>query len=543
MAFENSNPSSTPVVAQSSHPPDLAAAMPAINGSMVSALVVITQAGLLDDNMDTNVDITVRSDLKKDKFISDLDVDLLDDDVVVNNSGVFPKIRFSDRFHQQIDVKLSKSLIVRLLGRSIGYRALKNRVLALWRPMGEVSIVDLENDYHLIRFAVDADYDKVLTGGPWMVYDCYLTVQPWSRSFSTLVTQPNQILAWIRLPGLPYRYYSKILFRAIAELLGHVVRVDLNTDEGARGRFVRLVVVVNLDKPLVSGLVIDGMYQAIEYEGLPVICFGCGKYGHTKDACGVGNQNSTKGIDRRQHQPFVDDRFVLWMQVVNRRRRPSMLRKVVNQDISAATGGSRFNVLNVEDGDNHQSQVSVPLRETNIEPRPTVTPSKDPCLVTSSSHSVQQYRNVVIIQKQLVVGDYEVFAIDKPAVGVSNSMERGTSVVIAVKDKPALEVSNSMECDASVVIAAKDTVVSVPSSLKPDKHKFVHVIEEAQPRVLKNQNGRQSYGSIRSAAAKGTMVVDWTLSLSRSLSKEGELVSKSIEVPVEKSVETSNGGV
>ncbi|KAK8483127.1 hypothetical protein V6N13_104340 [Hibiscus sabdariffa] len=205
----------------------------------------------------------------------------------------------------------------------------------------------------------------------------------------------------------------------------------------------------------------------------------------------------------------------------------------------AVTGGSRFNVLNVEDGDNHQSQVSVPLRETNIEPRPTVTHSKDPGLVTSSSNFVQQHRNVAVVQKQL--------------------------------DKPALEVSNSMERDASVSIVAEDTVVSVPSSLKPDKHKVVRVIEEAQPRVLKDQNGHQSYGPIRSAAAKGvrcssvavknlprkegrvkkntefdgerTVVVDWALSLSRSLSTEGELVSKSTEVPAEKSVETSNGGV
>ncbi|KAL4346847.1 hypothetical protein GQ457_17G009160 [Hibiscus cannabinus] len=449
--------------------------------------------------MDTDVVAVVRTDLKgsprpsfrdmvagrslvaqKDNFISDLDVDSLDEDVVVNNSGVFLEIRFSDRVHQHIDAKLSKSLIVHLLGRSIGYRALKNRVIASWLPMGEVSIVDLDNDYYLIRFAMDADYDKVLTSGPWMVYGCYLTVQPWSRNFSTSVTQPNQILAWIHLPGLPYRYYSKSLFRAIAGLLGHVVHVDFNTDEGVRGRFARLVVVVILDKPLVPRLVINGMYQAIEYEGFPVICFGCGKYGHTK---------------------------------------------VVNQDILTATGRSRFNVLNVEDGDNHQSHISIPQRESNIESRPTVTPSKDPGLVVSSSHSISESMNVVVVQQQMDVGDCEVFAIDK----------------YVVEDKPAMEVSNSMERDTSVTIAAKDKVVSVPSSLKLDKHEVVRVIDETQPRNLPRKEGRAKKNN--ELDGEWIVVTDWALSLFRSLSKKGELVSNSTVVSAKKSVETSNVGV
>ncbi|KAK8574145.1 hypothetical protein V6N13_097136 [Hibiscus sabdariffa] len=204
----------------------------------------------------------------------------------------------------------------------------------------------------------------------------------------------------------------------------------------------------------------------------------------TVDACGVGNQNSMEGIDRRQHQPSVDDRFGPWLQVVNRRRHPSMLRKVVNQDISVATEGSRFNVLNVDDGDNHQSQ------------------------------------------QQLNAGDCEVFVIDKPVVEVSNSMERDTSVVIAAKDKPAMKVSNSMERDTSVAIAAKDKGVRRSSTV-------VKNLPRKEGRAKKNIE----------LDGERTVVADWALSLSRSLSKEGELVSKSIVVPAEKSVEASNGGV
>ncbi|KAK8677362.1 hypothetical protein V6N13_142906 [Hibiscus sabdariffa] len=66
--------------------------------------------------------------VQKYNFISDLDVELQACDVVIGSNGVLPEIRFSESVHRAIDEKLSKSLITRLLGKTIGYRALKNRI-------------------------------------------------------------------------------------------------------------------------------------------------------------------------------------------------------------------------------------------------------------------------------------------------------------------------------------------------------------------------------------------------------------------------------
>ncbi|XP_039010572.1 uncharacterized protein LOC120139419 [Hibiscus syriacus] len=102
---------------------------------------------------------------------------------------------------------------------------------------------------------------NVVSGGPWMIYGSYLTVQPWSRQFSTAEDHPQMILVWVRLRGLPYRYYAKSLFRAIAGALGKIVKIDYNTTEGKRGSFARLAIAVDLGKPLTPGLMIDGSYQ------------------------------------------------------------------------------------------------------------------------------------------------------------------------------------------------------------------------------------------------------------------------------------------
>lgn len=54
---------------------------------------------------------------------------------------------------------------------------------------------------------------------------------------------------------------------------------------------------VDLDKPLVPFFVRDGKQFNIEYEGIHMVCFNCGKFGHGKDQCPVSreaNQNLAK---------------------------------------------------------------------------------------------------------------------------------------------------------------------------------------------------------------------------------------------------------
>ncbi|XP_016704378.1 uncharacterized protein [Gossypium hirsutum] len=56
-----------------------------------------------------------------------------------------------------------------------------------------------------------------------------------------------------------------------------------------------MAVFVDLDKPLVSQVLVNGELQRVEYEALPTICFSCDKYGHLKKLCaspatGKGNE-------------------------------------------------------------------------------------------------------------------------------------------------------------------------------------------------------------------------------------------------------------
>ncbi|XP_039004225.1 uncharacterized protein LOC120131266 [Hibiscus syriacus] len=221
---------------------------------------------------------------------------------------------------------------------------------------GQLQLVDLENNYYLVKFEDERDYADVLTDGSWTISGNYLMIQPWSRSFSTTEKHPSHVIVWIRLPGLPYRYYCKALFRRTAMIVGKVIKVDYNTLAGERGRFARIPVMVDLNKPQKPCIGIDNFVQKIEYEGLYQICFSCGIYGHSKEIVLPQTwRRRIKIIQETRNKPppqndVTQDRFGPWMVVPSRRRKANTKNPASNSggNTDDQTKGSRFEILRDE---------------------------------------------------------------------------------------------------------------------------------------------------------------------------------------------------
>jgi len=71
----------------------------------------------------------------------------------------------------------------------------------------------------------------------------------------------------------------------IGKAIGNVLRVDTVTGSETRGRFAKLYVQVDVEKPLVTAIRIGRREQQICYEGIYKLCFGCGRLGHRKEHC------------------------------------------------------------------------------------------------------------------------------------------------------------------------------------------------------------------------------------------------------------------
>ena len=76
-----------------------------------------------------------------------------------------------------------KTLIIKLLGRKIGYKALESRLYEMWVKDGIIDIIDLMHDYFMVNFSAFSDYEFALMEEHWIICDHYLIIKPWETNF------------------------------------------------------------------------------------------------------------------------------------------------------------------------------------------------------------------------------------------------------------------------------------------------------------------------------------------------------------------------
>ncbi|XP_057444772.1 uncharacterized protein LOC130737018 [Lotus japonicus] len=230
-----------------------------------------------------------------------------------------------------------------------------------------MEVIDLDFDFFVVRFANRVDYAHVFTGGPWVIMGHYLVIQQWRPMFIPAKGELTRVAVWFRVPGFPVECYDQEVLQEIGRNVGRFVKVDDHTwntmaDKGQRGaateraRFARICVEVDLRKTLVSKFVFEDEEFKIEYEGLNMICFECGKFGHKKETCphqkgDTGAQNATE--QNKEAQPTTQgEDFGPWMIV----KRPSRTtaRRPPPKPAGGKGGGTRFSVLETMDIDGNQ---------------------------------------------------------------------------------------------------------------------------------------------------------------------------------------------
>jgi hypothetical protein len=91
--------------------------------------------------------------------------------------------------------------------------------------------------------------------------------------------------------------YDESILLTLASGVGRPIRVDMRTLDMHHGRFARIRVEIDLDKPVVGKICFRDVWYNVEYEGLHLLCATCGCYGHLSRNCGVSPVNIfTNGV-------------------------------------------------------------------------------------------------------------------------------------------------------------------------------------------------------------------------------------------------------
>lgn len=73
----------------------------------------------------------------------------------------------------------------------------------MWNLSEELILMNLGNEFYLIRFQDEQNYIKILQGGPWFIGKHLLTIGHWEPKFNASTSKCLQTAIWARLPALP----------------------------------------------------------------------------------------------------------------------------------------------------------------------------------------------------------------------------------------------------------------------------------------------------------------------------------------------------
>ncbi|KAK8990801.1 hypothetical protein V6N11_028761 [Hibiscus sabdariffa] len=186
-----------------------------------------------------------------DDILADDDIEILEGEVTRIVLDGLISIQLSECIQSFMD----RTIILKLFGQRIGYATLNNKIHELWTLVHEIKLMDNENGYFQAIFQTHEYFLTVITDVPWTIFGHYLIVEPWSPIIAS--------------------------------------------------RFSRMPIRIDLNKPLISKLLVNGKLQVDEYESLPTICFQCGKYGHKPQANAIRQNDVVVGGS--QFNPLYDD--------------------------------------------------------------------------------------------------------------------------------------------------------------------------------------------------------------------------------------------
>ena len=148
-----------------------------------------------------------------------------------------------------------------------------------------MDLVALDDNFFLAKFSAVDDYEYAMLGGPWMIFNHYLTVRHWHHNFDPYQSSLQSLLVWVRIPYLSIEYFNYKFLMTVGSKIRKPIPIDDAAITVLRGHYARICLEIDLLKPLVTKFKLKSKVKKLEYGGFHLVYFGCGLYGHRKESC------------------------------------------------------------------------------------------------------------------------------------------------------------------------------------------------------------------------------------------------------------------
>ncbi|XP_060202508.1 uncharacterized protein LOC132630947 [Lycium barbarum] len=233
-------------------------------------------------------------------------LDLSEETVPIVNPEDFNPLTSADK--NRLYAPWDNSVIIKLLGQKMGHQLLKQKLLNLWRPSEDITLVDLGSDFSLIKSQKQENFDHVcMHDGPWFVMNRFVSIRRWEPKFVASQALVTYTAIWVHLPELPSEFYNPDILQKEGLKIGTLLKVDPCTSASSREKYARICVQVPMEQPLKTHVFIGLHKQPIIYGGFDLLCTNCGCLGHPTRACSYSSQFTEGVSDMHSVQPLNSD--------------------------------------------------------------------------------------------------------------------------------------------------------------------------------------------------------------------------------------------
>ncbi|KAI5661200.1 hypothetical protein M9H77_20523 [Catharanthus roseus] len=141
----------------------------------------------------------------------------------------WPFVDIETETYKQLWKPWKRALIVKVLGKSITFKALEQRVKDIWKLPWGCQMIDPEHGYVLH----------------------YLTVARWRPNFRPSTDVIFSTLVWVRFHEIPVEPLNEDILMTMRNKLGKAIKVDQTTINVSRGKYARVCVQIDLKKPMI----------------------------------------------------------------------------------------------------------------------------------------------------------------------------------------------------------------------------------------------------------------------------------------------------
>ncbi|KAM1406714.1 hypothetical protein ACFXTH_001361 [Malus domestica] len=181
---------------------------------------------------------------------------------------------------------------VKLVGSALTSKALnkwgvRNILKAAWKEYGEIEIKWVKENTFIITVPDESVAAKLLNQVPWGVMKKNFSVKLWPPELALEEVELEHVPFWVQIRGVPLCLISSENVKRLTKQVG--VFMQLEDPAKARG-FLRVRILINADKPLISGCWLNrennrDTWVEFRYERLQDFCYRCGRLNHVNLEC------------------------------------------------------------------------------------------------------------------------------------------------------------------------------------------------------------------------------------------------------------------